>query len=213
MQRLYDIKTTQVKMVRDRGFDISSDAWILDTNLENFTEFYLNKVKAEELSGIREALAATYKGKKDNILFVSYPTKGTAKQIGTDTAKQIVHFANTHNVTHLILIADAVLSTPAANDLNLFGKDHHIFNDEELTYCVVEHKMVSRHELIPKDVAEQKMRDMKTKLSQLPLILTSDPVIKYYGWKVGGLVKIYRNDQVVGLLTQETIAYRIIVEG
>ena len=72
---------------------------------------------------------------------------------------------------------------------------------------------ITHHELVPKHVKcsskekEVVMKKYRVKESQLPKILTSDPMAKYLGLQKGDLVKIIRKSETAGLY----VVYRIVI--
>lgn len=85
-----------------------------------------------------------------------------------------------------------------------------VFFDSELTFNATKHVNVPRHELLSPQEAETTLRAMRTTPTQVPIIKLNDPIIKYYGWPIGGLVRIYRDDSFISVLAPESINYRII---
>jgi DNA-directed RNA polymerase subunit H (RpoH/RPB5) len=79
----------------------------------------------------------------------------------------------------------------------------------ELLYNITHHKLVPRHEVVAAEEEIQKIikdYNVKNRL-QLPVILRTDPVAKYFGMKPGQLAKITRVSPSAG----EYVAYRCCV--
>jgi DNA-directed RNA polymerase subunit H len=66
-----------------------------------------------------------------------------------------------------------------------------------------------KHEIIPKDQAEEIMRKYNAKPSQLPYIMTSDKAIEDLDVRPGDVIKITRKSPTAG----ESVYYRYVVEG
>lgn len=77
---------------------------------------------------------------------------------------------------------------------------------KKLQFNITKHILVPKHEIIrdPKVKEEIKQMYMLKSTSQIPIILKTDPVAKYYGIKSGDLVKITRPSETAG----EYIMYR-----
>ena len=75
-----------------------------------------------------------------------------------------------------------------------------------LQFNITKHVLVPRHEVIrDKAVIDDILARYKLKNKyQLPIILKTDPIAKYYGMKNGDLVKITRASETAG----EYIVYR-----
>jgi DNA-directed RNA polymerase I, II, and III subunit RPABC1 len=77
----------------------------------------------------------------------------------------------------------------------------------ELVVNILEHKLVPKHE--PLFGSDRKMFLQKYKLDDLPLILHTDPVVRFLGLQDNDIVKITRPDFVAG----QYIMYRRVVSG
>ena len=66
-----------------------------------------------------------------------------------------------------------------------------------------------KHEIIPKNEAEEIMRKYNAKPGQLPYIMTSDKAIEDLDVRPGDVIKITRKSPTAG----ESVYYRYVVEG
>ena len=80
-----------------------------------------------------------------------------------------------------------------------------------MVYSPIEHIDTPRHELLSPEETTAKLREMKTDIGRLLIIKDTDPVVRYYGWPIGGLVRIYRDDSVINILASHSINYRVIM--
>ena len=77
----------------------------------------------------------------------------------------------------------------------------------ELQKDITEHKYVPKHILLtPEEVAVMKQNYNIKSNYEIPVMLKSDPVSKFYGFKKGDICKIIRKSYSVG----ESIYYRIV---
>ena len=82
-------------------------------------------------------------------------------------------------------------------------KNIQIFDVNELTYNVTKHIYYTKHELISmEEIINFVHKD------QLPVILVDDPVVKYYNWIVGDVIRVYEQYDIVPYIS---ISYGVII--
>lgn len=82
---------------------------------------------------------------------------------------------------------------------NLYHINIEVFNENELQYNITHHKYVKPHIKIEGDEFDK----INTKYGKnLPILLSSDPVSRYYNFKKGDIIKIIRKHDIV--------AYRVV---
>ena len=180
---LIEVKRNQVKMVEDRGYDVSTDKY----------QEIIAKYKAGV--GLREIFTVNYRHKTNpkRFLHVGYvgniPTDKKRKRLETIPQKLIEPYISylyeNAGIYESILIVpvklDNIASDFLAKALGQTTIKHQIFLEEELSYNVIQHIDVSKHTLLTRDQVIKLLSDTKTNITQLPLIKVNDPVIKYYG--------------------------------
>lgn len=123
------------------------------------------------------------------------------------------------NIDHFIFVLTKFNTTQnigKPSTLSKFIKDHlkkqiEIFHINELQYNVTKHILVPYHEVIRKE--EDKDKLVKTyniaSITQFPLILNTDPVVRFIGGRENDLIKVIRKTKVSG----EHTLYRFCVEN
>lgn len=81
------------------------------------------------------------------------------------------------------------------------------FNIKELIVNITKHELVPKHKLFGGDELKALLERYKVKVQQLPKILVTDPVAKYYGLKRGQVVKIIRRSETAGVY----VTYRFVI--
>lgn len=81
-----------------------------------------------------------------------------------------------------------------------------VYPVQRLQFNITKHMLVPKHEVIRDKVAiDAILESFKLKSrTQLPIILKTDPIARYYGMKSGDLVKVTRNSPTAG----EHVIYR-----
>ena len=81
--------------------------------------------------------------------------------------------------------------------------------EEELPFNVSGHFLVPKHELLTPDQAVTLLKNLNATADKLPLVLSTDSVVKQIGGKPGDFVRITRQSETAG----EGVYYRYVVEG
>lgn len=219
MQRLFDIKKTQLELVRDRGYEISpEEANIFNMTLEQFV-LYLNDLTVTGKRSVRSSLSRTYEGKDNNgnivksmLVYYGGKTNPTQKQVSADIVRDFINLSQQYNITEAILIVDAPLSSTGNTALaDLKSTKWQIFYDSELVYNPTTHIDTPYHELLSPEEAKLKLVELKVDISKLLILRADDAIVRYYGWSAGGIVRIHRDDQYISILAPKSINYRVIV--
>jgi DNA-directed RNA polymerase subunit H (RpoH/RPB5) len=211
---LYNVRKTQLKLVRAQGYVIPEDEQkYVDLGARKFLDHYVNKAIDDETT-IRKTLCSVYTSEDDDDdrLVVSYADVVGTKQLGVNEVAQFVKDMDNHDTYKGIIISANQMSSDANKNVDqLPTYDVQFFMEKELTYNVVDHILVPKHEFM--DLATSKAFMAKYGLSpdNLPNMFSKDPVCRYYNGKVGQIVKIYRTN-IHNTSVVETIYYRMIID-
>ena len=135
--------------------------------------------------------------KSDDRIIIFYHT---AAKLSIENIKYYTTIMNKSNFTHSIIIYEGSV-TPQANKMVESFRDLNIelFGKTKLRYNITKHRLVPEHRsLVPYEAQEFK-RNYGIKI---PIILTTDPISRFYNFKAGDIIEIKRLD--------ETITYRIV---
>ena len=218
MQRLFDIKKTQLQMVRDRGYDISpEEEVILTIDVYNFANYITGLAVANPRATARSLLSRSYMatlpdGSTRSMLVYYGGKSDPQKQVSAEVVRDFIGLVQRYRINEAILIVDAALSSTGEKELSaLTLTKWQVFFDSDLTYNPTRHVDTPRHELLSPEDAQTKLRELRVDLSKLLILKVSDPVVKYYGWTAGNLIRVHRDDQAVSILSPKSINYRVIV--
>ncbi len=79
-----------------------------------------------------------------------------------------------------------------------------VFFVDELIANPIGNKMVPEHELCTEEMVEELLYKYSITVDGLPKIFLRDPIVRWYGWKVGDVIEITRQNG--------ELYYRIVVE-
>ena len=121
--------------------------------------------------------------------------------------KYMESFQNPKSLHHIIILC----KKPSTLFKKLCEPFHiELFYKEELDVNITKHVLVPKHVLIPQTNVDKienicKKYNIESKTT-LPIMLSTDPVCKFYGGKVGDIFEIYRNSSVSG----NYVSYRYV---
>jgi DNA-directed RNA polymerase I, II, and III subunit RPABC1 len=112
-------------------------------------------------------------------------------------------------VRRAIMVINGKFSPSAKQGLAEMAHDYVVedFKEEQLLVDITEHDLVPLHTVLSEEEKEELLSRYKLKEAQLPRILSSDPVAKFYGMRHGQVVKITRDSETAG----RYISYRVVV--
>jgi DNA-directed RNA polymerase subunit H (RpoH/RPB5) len=216
---LYKVKLNQVRMIRDRGYDIEDEANLLTYSFDNFKEVYSAFIRDNGMT-IRQALGGfysyppEYQGENTGPIWVAYLEIPEGSHVGKEQIIPIIETAidpSYSMVKKILLITSVELSPLARTALGELSTHRiEVFHTIDLSYVPIDNYLVPKHVLMtPAD----KEKTFKGKdISKIPLISVEDPIARYYGAVPGQVFRIYRRDLTGTSLVTESIFYRLVVD-
>ena len=187
------------EMLTDRNIDI--------TNLECYSESEIDVlISASNTSGTKNGNIFQIKVNDD--IKIIYHMK--SKFIKSDLKKFLSTIEKDEEYKHIIFIFKEKINNNNEKNIQdlLDGVSYELFPIKKLLFNITKHSYVPKHELVSTDETNKLMKKYSIKnKSQFPIILKSDPVARYYDFKPGQLIKIYRSSTATG----ESITYRYCV--
>ena len=80
---------------------------------------------------------------------------------------------------------------------------------EKKVVKITNHIYQPKHEILPKDKAEEILKKYNAKQSQLPYVMITDKALEDLDVRPGDIIKITRKSPTAG----ESVYYRYVVEG
>lgn len=216
LDRYLRVKTTQVEMVRDRGYEIPEDEKIFltgDLDIHRFKDFIgdgdevsLNRVYQRPDDG--ERLMVVY-------LPYSLNDKGELKAPGKQELAVVISRAVTDRVQRLVVVVPV---TPRGGVSAMFSPEEYpaldliqIFTHNELGFNVTKNSLVPRHQLLSRDQLEKILGGDLSLIPQLPGINVDDPQTRYHGGRLGDVFLIHRVE-FVEVAVQRYFALRRVTD-
>lgn len=176
-------KLTQIDMVRDRGYLIPANELLISTNVKKYKDVTFNNVYINEHT-------------EESLYVHFFNPKIPIKDIEVFVEEGVYH-------DKTMLIGIDKIDKKQQDTINKLGLiPVEVFTIEDLLYNVTHSIYVPKHEKINNFTA--------AKINELPTLLTYDPVIRYYGWQPGDIIKVHRYFPDLALLSNEQIGYCVV---
>lgn len=120
--------------------------------------------------------------------------------IGISVIKKFVQHCTANNFRAGILITSVPLSAAARKVIAVTQQYTQIecFLEEDLLVNITHHDLVPQHIVLSREEKAALLKRYRLKETQLPRILSKDPVARYLGLKRGQVVKIIRTSETAG---------------
>jgi len=120
----------------------------------------------------------------------------------------IGEFITKHNNAYKFMIVDDI-NSKSVKIISGYSTPCEIFKTSELMLCIVEHTLVPNHKVLTKEEANIVLNEYCARKRDMPLILTTDPIARFYNMKPDEICRIIRPS----ILTIEAPFYRIVVKS
>ena len=208
--RLFAVKKNQLRVTEKRGYNIDKERSLLSLTLPQFLNLYIPFAQKQGKS-FRSVLSFVYAKEDGKQMLVYYAdVSKTGSQLGAAEVSEAVTFMDKNGIREAMIISPRQLSTQAAKNLaGLVAYNIDFFLEEQLGYYVFDHFLVPEH--IP--LTEQEEKDFLSKnkidINQMPVLLTTDIVIKLLGIRAGRIVKIVRHNMYETPI-RTSVSYKIV---
>jgi len=134
------------------------------------------------------------------VVFVQFLDSDT---VGAQPIKDFIELVVNKQHARVGILVSRVPITPAARKTLAAGDGYEgasfeHFLEEDLLVNITHHELVPRHVLLSREEKAALLKRYRLKDTQLPRILSKDPVARYYGLKRGQVVKIIRPSETAG---------------
>ena len=120
----------------------------------------------------------------------------------------IGEFITKYNSSYKFIIVDDI-NSKSVKIISGYSTPCEIFKTSELMLCIVEHTLVPNHKVLTKEESNTVLNEYCARKRDMPLILTTDPIARFYNMKPDEICRITRPS----ILTVEAPFYRIVVKS
>lgn len=200
--RLWSVYKTIHQLVHDRGYLVSQTE--LDMSLPQFSSAFAPSGTLLDRSALN--FLVQHKDSSTDQLFVFFPDD---LSVGVKPIRGFLERMNENNVFKCIVVYRNSLTPSASKVMAAMAPKYLMeqFSENELIINITEHKLVPQHIVLNDDEKRALLARYRLKETQLPRILVSDPVARYYGLRRGQVVKILRPSETAG----RYVTYRIAI--
>lgn len=199
---MFRVRRTVLEMLRDRNYIVLDNEQDLGMTLDQFRASF-----GEDMS--RESLTMLKQNAEDHEdqMYVFFPNDD-GKALGVKQIKVYVDQMEADKVHRAILILRKGLTTygqKAVRQLQRYRIEY--FLENEMLVNITHHELVPKHEVLNEAGKKALLNRYKLKEAQLPRIMRTDPIARYYGLELRQVVKITRPSETAG----KYVTYRICV--
>ncbi|WWC65146.1 uncharacterized protein I303_107760 [Kwoniella dejecticola CBS 10117] len=198
LARLWRVSRTVHEMVRDRGYLVAD--YEVDVPFDQFKNDFGATGSVD-----RGPMSFSVKHAEDEgTLYVYFCAE---KNVSKAAMKTFITSMDKIGAKRGIIIWSEKMSPAAKKTLQELASEYHLedFQESDLLVNITRHFLVPKHQIMRKEEKDQLIKRYRLKETQLPRIMITDPVARYYGMKRGQVMRIERASETAG----RYITYRI----
>jgi len=184
-----------IKMLAERNF----------INKENIDKNIKKLVDKESIDLIWELEVDHFVNKDDKIFAIKFISQ---KITAVNKALGISDYLNNYKSNHKILVVKEISKKAYQYILNNY-QNTEVFREDELLINIVDHILVPKHEVLTEEEQNNFFKDYNCTKKNMPKILSTDPIARYYNMQPGQICRIIRPSETSGYTT----CYRLVVKG
>ncbi|KAF5204399.1 DNA-directed RNA polymerases I, II, and III subunit RPABC1 [Thalictrum thalictroides] len=196
--RYYLARRTTLEMLRDRGYDVPTSE--IDLSLQEFRSVFSQQPNLEQLRISVPLLSDPTK----KVMVIFCGNEVVKKPTATRILQQITNSADLHK---LILILENKITAQAKQHLKLCRVKVEDFQITDLLVNITKHVLMPKHEILSSVEKDKLLKKFSVGENQIPRMLETDAVARYYGLEKGQVVKVTTDSDVTGPL----VTYRCVM--
>ncbi|CAI0439787.1 unnamed protein product [Linum tenue] len=195
--RYFLARRTVLEMLKDRGYYVPESD--LSVSLQEFRAIHAQNIDIDRLKF--SATHLTDPSKRTMVIF------GGTGVIKVNTVRLIsAQIVNRDSLTGLILILQGQITKQAEKALRLFKFNVEIFQITDLLVNITKHVLKPRHQILTSQEKKKLLKEYNIEDKQLPRLLRSDAIARYYALEKGQVVKV----TYTGDITESHVTYRCV---
>uniref|UniRef100_A0A1J3G0A1 DNA-directed RNA polymerase V subunit 5A n=1 Tax=Noccaea caerulescens TaxID=107243 RepID=A0A1J3G0A1_NOCCA len=195
--RYYLARRTALEMLRDRGFQVSSED--IDLSLQVFRTVHGERPDVDRLR-------ISVQHRSDSSKKVKVVFFGTGMVKVNSIRSVAAEVLSQETITGLILVLQSHVTKQALKAIELFSFKVEIFQITDLLVNVTNHVLKPQHQVLSDEEKTTLLHKFNIEEKQLPRISKKDAIVRYYGLEKGQVVKVnYR-----GELSESHVTYRCV---
>ncbi|XP_028784303.1 DNA-directed RNA polymerase V subunit 5C-like [Neltuma alba] len=196
--RYFYARRTVCEMLRDRGYDVPGSE--LTRSLDDFRRVFGQQPNVDSLR-----ICVSLRSNPSSKVLVIF--LGTA-DVKVETIRLLYgKIMNQERLSRLILVLQSKMTTYAGKELQKWPFRVEIFKIHDLLVNISKHTLQPKYEVLTTDEKEKLLEKYKMEAKQLPCLLETDGMARYYGLEKGQVVRI---SHTVGRL-ESFETYRCVV--
>lgn len=227
--KCFRILQTSAEMMSDRKYKVAQH--VVPGSLHEFVERYVDEVElTDENGGPAAAGSGEAPRRRQQVIRRDKMTLACEREVGEgSTLKAVVYFCPPNHLSSEVVkkIAEDALSegyqrvvfvTPTRPNpivrktMDTYNRGEQdlrfeLFEEDEICVNITHHELVPKHTPLSEEELKEVLHAHALELAQLPRILSTDPVARYYGLERGQVVRIERKSMSAGLY----VTYRQVV--
>jgi len=184
--------TNVVKMLSNRGYIDINKIDLISKEFKNRTEEDIYKVKLDVKIDTHGSVYIKFLNQK-----VSAMGKNSI----------LTNFLQNYEKSKMILLVNSI-NNKINNTIYSNYPGIEIFTINEMLINRVDHILVPQHILLSEEESQEVLDEYDARKKDMPKILESDAIARYYNMPVGRICKIIRNSQTSG----ECVYYRLVIK-
>jgi DNA-directed RNA polymerase subunit H (RpoH/RPB5) len=221
---LFRAKANQVKIFQNRGYDVPED------QLESFTwdndnyEEYIKKrdrcLRRIKRRGIkeREAFTEIYTKDKENTFVVFVEEESRTAKIKSETIKRVMAVARKKKAKRIFFVGRQPAKATALKNVAESGFEMEVYTENEMMVDRLDHVMAPVFIPLSEEEKQKFMEETSLSTARMPCFAhpnraepaKSEPILQNFGYPLGTVIKIYRENNYTTQITEESVYWRSV---